>query len=66
MAQKGDRHVGKRENIWFPYDEHAAMLSMMETIKETNKSTFIRTAVHNLIKALEEEMAKKSQKGENK
>ena len=44
-----DRHLGKRENIWFPYDEHAAMLKAMDELKEPNKSNFIRTAVRNFI-----------------
>lgn len=46
-----DRHIGKRENIWFPYEEHAAMLRAMEELKERNKSNFIRSAVRNFIKA---------------
>ena len=52
MPKHQDRHLGKRENIWFPFDEHAAMLKGMEAIKESNKSVFIRTAVRNFIKAL--------------
>jgi len=54
MPKEADRHVGKRENIWFPLDEHTTMLGAMEAIKETNKSTFIRSAVANYIKALKE------------
>ncbi len=50
MPKEEDRHLGKRENIWFPYDEHAAMLKAMEELKEPNKSNFIRTAVRNFIK----------------
>jgi len=51
MAKKNDdRHVGKRENIWFPLDEHRAMIDAMNEIHETNKSTFIRAAVSNYIK----------------
>jgi hypothetical protein len=58
MNNTKDRHVGKRENIWFPFEEHAAMLRGMELIKETNKSVFIRSAVHNFVKALEEKGVK--------
>ena len=54
MAKNEDRHIGKRENVWFPLDEHDKMLAAMEALKETNKSTFIRTAVRNLINALNE------------
>ncbi len=54
MAKEDDRHLGRRENVWFPFDEHAAMLAAMETIKETNKSNFIRSAVRNFIDALKE------------
>lgn len=57
MPKEQDRHLGKRENVWFPYDEHAAMLRAMEAIKETNKSVFIRSAVHNFVKNLEEKGA---------
>lgn len=57
MAKEQDRHLGKRENIWFPYEEHAAMLDAMKIIKEKNKSTFIRSAVHNFVKNLEEKGA---------
>lgn len=59
MAKCPDRHLGKRENIWFPFDEHAAMTTAMEAIKEKNKSVFIRSAVHNFIKALKEKGATK-------
>lgn len=59
MAKSLDRHLGKRENVWFPFDEHAAMMTAMEAIKEKNKSVFIRSAVHNFIKALKEKGATK-------
>lgn len=59
MPKEHDRHTGKRENVWFPFDEHAAMLTAMTAIKEKNKSVFIRSAVHNFVKALEEKGAKK-------
>ena len=52
MAKEQDRHLGKRENVWFPFEEHAEMLRAMEAIKEPNKSVFIRSAVHNFVKAL--------------
>ena len=57
MAKEEDRHLGRRENIWFPFEEHAAMLKGMEALKETNKSVFIRSAVRNFIKALKEKGA---------
>ncbi len=53
MAKHEDRHIGKRENVWFPIEEHDQMLKAMEALKETNKSTFIRSAVRNFIVALE-------------
>lgn len=59
MAKSLDRHLGKRENIWFPFDEHAAMTTAMDAIKEKNKSVFIRSAVRNFIKNLEEKGAVK-------
>ena len=49
MPKEDDRHLGKRENIWFPYDEHANMLRAMEELKESNKSNFIRSAVRSFI-----------------
>lgn len=58
MPIEEDRHLGKRENIWFPFEEHAAMLAAMEAIRETNKSNFIRSAVRNFINALNEEARK--------
>lgn len=57
MPKEQDRHLGRRENIWFPFEEHAAMLKGMAAIKETNKSVFIRSAVRNFIKALKEKGA---------
>ena len=61
MAKHEDRHLGRRENVWFPIDEHDKMIEAMSALKETNKSTFIRTAVRNLINALDER--NKSKKG---
>lgn len=52
MPKKDDRHVGRRENIWFPLEEHQAMVEAMEVLKETNKSNFIRSAVRNFAKAI--------------
>lgn len=60
MPKEDDRHLVKRENIWFPFDEHAAMLVAMDELKETNKSNFIRSAVRSFINALNEQ----KQKGE--
>lgn len=55
MPKSEDRHTGTRENIWFPFSEHEAMLEAMKEIKESNKSNFIRSAVRNFIKALHEQ-----------
>lgn len=62
MAKHEDRHIGKRENIWFPIEEHDKMLEAMTALKETNKSIFIRTAVRNMIDALNERKNKKGNK----
>lgn len=53
MPKEDDRHTGRRENVWFPIEEHDAMLAAMVVLKETNKSNFIRSAVRNFIKALD-------------
>lgn len=58
MSKEDDRHTGKRENIWFPLDEHRAMLAAMKEICETNKSVFIRSAVRNYIKIVKEDVSK--------
>lgn len=58
MAKEDDRHIGTRENIWFPWAEHEAMLEAMALLKETNKSNFIRSAVKNFAKAIKEERSK--------
>ena len=52
--KEADRHKGKRENVWFPLDEHQKMLEAMEAIHEAKKSVFIRSAVRNFINALKE------------
>lgn len=62
MKKNDDRHLGKRENIWFPFDEHRAMLDCMSQQHETNKSTFIRSAVANYIKAIDEANKKQENK----
>lgn len=54
MAKEEDRHVGKREALYFPWAEHEAMLKAMETIHEGNKSVFIRTAVRNFCRWIQE------------
>lgn len=54
MPKELDRHIGKRENVWFPWDEHEQMLEAMRSIREQNKSVFIRSAVRNFIKAIKE------------
>ncbi len=53
MPNTDDRHRGRRENVWFPVEEHDAMLAAMVAIKESNKSNFIRSAVKNFVAALE-------------
>lgn len=63
MPKEDDRHTGKRENIWFPIDEHTAMLRAMEQIKEPNKSNFIRSAVRNFIDALNDATQHSTKKG---
>ena len=55
MPKENDRHLGKRENVWFPFAEHEAMLKAMEEIKEPNKSNFIRSAVRNFINEYNEQ-----------
>ena len=52
MPKQDDRHLGRRENIWFPNDEHQVMLEAMEVLKENNKSNFIRSAVRNFAKVI--------------
>jgi hypothetical protein len=54
MMKEADRHKGKRENVWFPLDEHQKMLEAMQAIHEAKKSVFIRSAVRNFINALKE------------
>ena len=53
MAKEEDRHQGRRENVWFPWNEHERMLKGMAKIHETNKSVFIRTAVSNFVREIE-------------
>ena len=55
MPNNEDRHLGTRENIWFPWDEHKKMLEAMSAIKETNKSNFIRSAVRYLVETIKKE-----------
>lgn len=57
MPIEEDRHIGTRENIWFPWEEHRKMLDAMAAIKETNKSNFIRSAVRYLIETINKETA---------
>lgn len=54
MPKETDRHLGRRENVWFPFDEHEQMLAAMRSLHETNKSVFIRSAVRNFINAIKE------------
>ena len=52
MARHEDRHVGRRENVWFTVEDHERMLASMREMGATNKSDFIRAAVANYISAL--------------
>ena len=52
MARHEDRHVGRRENVWFNAEDHERMLASMREMGATNKSDFIRAAVANYISAL--------------
>jgi hypothetical protein len=45
MARYEEKHIGRRENVWLPKAEHEKMLTAMSAAKETNKSSFVRTAV---------------------
>lgn len=49
MARHEDRHVGRRENVWFTDEDHERMLASMREMGATNKSDFIRAAVANYI-----------------
>ena len=53
MAKEEDRHIGRREAVWFPLNEHAAMLAAMAALKEKNKSNFIRSAVRYLAETIQ-------------
>ncbi len=59
MAKEEDRHTGTRENVWFPWDEHERMLEGMRRLGMSNKSEFIRTAVHNFVKFVNSEEVSK-------
>ena len=52
MARHEDRHVGRRENVWFTAEDHERMLAAMREMRAMNKSDFIRAAVANYISAL--------------
>lgn len=52
MARHEDRHVGRRENVWFTDEDHERMLASMREMRATNKSDFIRAAVAHYISAL--------------
>ena len=52
MARHEDRHVGRRENVWFTDEDHERMLASMREMGATNKSDFIRAAVAHYISAL--------------
>lgn len=52
MARHKDRHIGRRENIWFPTEDHERMLAAMRSCGEPNKSVFVRAAIAYYISAL--------------
>lgn len=52
MPKEKDRHKGTRENIWFPWNEHEALLKGVAALN-SSKSEFIRTAVRNLVEEIE-------------
>ena len=52
MARHEDRHVGRRENVWFTAEDHERMLAAMRSCGEPNKSVFVRAAVASCISAL--------------
>ena len=52
MARHVDRHIGRRENVWFAAEDHEQMLASMREMRATNKSDFIRAAVAHYISAL--------------
>ena len=56
MAKEQDRHLGRREAVWFPWDEHKEMCEAMALIHETNKSNFIRSSVRFLVKYVKSEV----------
>lgn len=58
MPKQEDRHTGARMNLWFPWNEHEAMLEGMAIIHETNKSNFIRSAVKNFVKEIKNRKGK--------
>lgn len=54
MPKEQDRHTGKRENVWFPFEENQEMLEAMQIVGADNKSEFIRSAVRSFSKAIKE------------
>ena len=58
MPKETDRHTGTRENVWFPWPEHEAMLKAMALLHETNKSNFIRSAVRSTIEEINKRKGK--------
>lgn len=50
MARYEEKHIGRRENVWFPKAEHEKMLTEMSAAKETNKSSFVRAAVRAYVR----------------
>ncbi len=49
MARHEDRHVGRRENVWFTAEDHERMLAATRSCGEPNKSVFVRAAVASYI-----------------
>lgn len=54
MPKEQDRHIGKRENVWFPFEENQEMLEAMRIVGMENKSEYIRSAVRSFSKAIKE------------
>lgn len=53
MARREDRHVGRRENVWFSTAEHDALLVATKASGAESKSAFVRAAVAHYISALD-------------
>lgn len=54
MPKEDDRHIGQRVDMFFPSKEYKDMTDAMAVMHETNRSLFIRSAVHNYVKWVNE------------